>query len=48
MSKNEKFNMSGLNLIFSNNQEFVIIYKNIYYLNDCFKDIAKIINFCIF
>ena len=31
--------MSGYNLILSDNQEVGIIYKNIYYLNDCFKDI---------
>ena len=39
MNKNAKFNMSGYNLILSDNQEVGIIYKNIYYLNDCFKDI---------
>ena len=39
MNKNVKFNMSGYNLILSDNQEVGIIYKNIYYLNDCFKDI---------
>ena len=36
MNKNAKFNMSGYNLILSDNQEVGIIYKNIYYLNDCF------------
>ena len=39
MNKKAKFNMSGYNLILSDNQEVGIIYKNIYYLNDCFKDI---------
>ena len=39
MNKNAKFNMSGYNLILSDNQEVGIIYKIIYYLNDCFKDI---------
>ena len=39
MNKNAKFNMSGYNLILSDKQEVCIIYKNIYYLNDCFKDI---------
>ena len=37
MSKNAKFNMSGYNLILSDKQEVGIIYKNIYYLNDCLK-----------
>ena len=39
MNKNAKFNMSGYNLMLSDNQEVGIIYKNIYYLNDSFKDI---------
>lgn len=39
MSKNPKFNMSGYNLILSDNQEVGRIYKKIYYLNYCFKDI---------
>ena len=43
MNKNAKFNMSWYNLIFSYNQKVGIIYKNIYYLNDCIKDIEDII-----
>ena len=39
MNKKAKFNMSRYNLILSDNQEVGIIYKNMYYLNDCFKDI---------
>ena len=34
----KKINMSRYNLIISENQEFDIIYKNICYLNDGFKD----------
>ena len=36
-----KFNMSGYNLILSDNPEVGIIYKNIYYLNDSFKHIEN-------
>ena len=34
-----KFNIKGYKLELSNKQEVGLIYKDIYYLNNCFKDI---------